>query len=281
MTLPRRDCSALRQYLTETPQVSLTKLISLTHQIWSEGQIPLNKTLKRLDFLFHDWNSNIQNIKDPIEVLASLNDFMFKREAFKASLGLGVDGLLISRICETRECHPFMMSLLYQEMANRTQVAATDYIRFADVYMMKTLIKHQLFFLAPAESGRLVSVAELEGRILKMLRKPIQSLGPFIETPSTTSLFVRYLSLLKEALMTQRLWDDVIFVLDLLIEVNPLRLDEFRERGVLLYQMNEFDLAYKDLNLYLTQSPPTPEHEKLKVLLKHLKAPERHLTPIH
>ncbi|MCC6278153.1 MAG: tetratricopeptide repeat protein [Oligoflexia bacterium] len=283
MGLQRRSGNLIRSYLTQTaPEaLHLPRAIALLHEIWSDGAISSDKALKRLDFLFYEWNEARPKSSDAIEILSSLNQFVFEDKNIKSTLGLGPNGLLLPLCLERREGHPFMVNLIYQELARKEGHALVDFIRFDDLNLMKCLVRHQLLFISPAEKGRLVAVSELEGRLLRHLKRPVNSLGPFIETPSLTSLLVSYLIKLKDTLVLARQWEDVIFALDMLIEVNPLRLDELRERGVLLYQLGEYELAHHDLEVYLSEAPPSPENEKLKILLQHLKPSGPRLTPNH
>ncbi|MDZ4676022.1 MAG: tetratricopeptide repeat protein [Oligoflexia bacterium] len=280
MSIARIDLTSYRVALAASPsRVTTLPLILLTHEILSGKQVCAQKTSKRIDFLIHEFASQNQPYNDAIEGISALNDFLFNKKQFKKTGENNPDSLFMAKLLENREGHPLALALLYRELCQRSGLAPINFVNFPGHFYVKTLYRHQLFFLDPSDQGKLLSVSELQKKLSQKMGKSVALNGTFLETPTEAQMMVRFLGMLKGMYLDSRQWSSLLTVLDMIIETSPMRVNEYKERGLLLYQIGHFADAHNDLTLFMNKSPPSPEVEKLRSFVRHLKSPPVH--PLH
>jgi regulator of sirC expression with transglutaminase-like and TPR domain len=253
----------------EVPAVALALA---AEEILSEGILQASKTQRRLNFLLHELISVTS---------AALNNFLFRNKQFKSSSSDAQEHapqLFVGKTLEAREGHPLIMSLIYRDLARRFQKAPINLMNFPGFFFIKVLYQHQLLFLDPGDGGRVLATTELQEKLAHKFGKTITLNGVFLETPSEIQTITRYLSKLKNIYSLSRNWRLLLTTLDMLIATNPHRIGEYRERGMLLYQLGAYAEALRDLNLFIEKSAPSPEVEKIKNFLGHAQHPN--VTPI-
>jgi regulator of sirC expression with transglutaminase-like and TPR domain len=280
VSIARVDLTSFREALgTPLARFSALPLVLLAHEILERKQATAQKTNKRIDFLVHEFASTNPHFNDTIEGISALNDFLFTKKQFKRTVETTPESLFISKLLENREGHALTLAFLYRELSHRAGLAPINFVNFPGHFFVKILYRHQLLFLDPSDQGKLLSVAELQKKLSQKLGKSVVLNGVFLETPSEAQMMVRFLTMLKGMYLDGRQWTSLLAVLDMLIETNPLRINEYKERGLLLYQMGHFSDAHTDLTLFVNKSPPSPEVEKLRSFVRHLKSPPVH--PLH
>lgn len=170
------------------------------------------------------------------------------------------------KILEHREGHVLPLALLYQELASRLLSQETEVVSVTDEYFLKLDYNEQSFFLDMANKGRLLSVNEIQDKLkrIKVINKKL------FDRPSDLQILSQIFRKLKWIYFKNSQWPELLTLLDMHIEAIPHHTNEFKERGLLLYQLGVFDEAYKDLSYFLKVSEATSENQKLKNLISHM-----------
>jgi regulator of sirC expression with transglutaminase-like and TPR domain len=279
--LSRLDLSHFKTALTNTVPASALVLALIAHEILDEKNTSFQKSLKRLDFLFHEFKASSVAFADPLEGISALNNYMFRDKNFQG-IRFPVNNpeqIFVSKVIENRVGSPLSLSLIYRELARRIHSAPVDLINFPGHYLIKVLYQHQLLFLDPSEQGKLLSVAELQKKLTKRFGKNIVLNSSYLETPTENQLVVRFLTKLKNIYFEQRDWVRLLAVLDMILWCDPQRLLEYKERGLLFYQFGMAEQAYGDIQSFVERSKPSEEIDKLRNLVTHLQNPD--ITPIY
>lgn len=85
-----------------------------------------------------------------------------------------------------------------------------------------------------------------------------------------TTLIIKHLTALKNALINEGNFNCALKCVDLLIELRPEDPFERRDRGFLLHQLDCFKVAYDDYQFFVEQCPKDPAAQLLKIQLEKI-----------
>lgn len=276
----RYDSSSFQILASSDDNISSLEMALQCQEILTARVKKASQTKRRLDFLLHEFKSEITNVQEPAAVISALNDFLFiKKNISGSGLEAKTDNeLWVNSICETRKGQPISLALAYRYLASRSQTCPVNLINMPGFYFVKILYRNQLVFLDPSSGGRELSVSELQKKLSERFGKNMALNGLFLETPTEIQTITRFLIKLKAIYLENRQWPQLVACLDMLIAANPSKISEYRERGMLLYQLGSKSEAGKDLEVFVRKSRPSIEVEKVKNILACLNSPN--VTPL-
>ncbi len=263
-----------------SPGPSALELILQIQDMLSLGELSSARSKRRLDFLFHEFVATAHPSGDVLEAISALNDFLFKTKYFECvdDGDAKAEDYFPGRTIESLRGAQHSLGLLYRELIQRLQMVDAQFINFPGACLVKVLYKNQLLFLDPGEQGRLLSVADLQRRLSRRYGKNTFLTGSYLETPSEVQMATRFLVKLKSIYFHERQWNLLMGVLDLLLALNPGRIGEYKERGLLLYQLGLLEEARDDLRYFISKSHPSVETAEIRRLVKEISGP--HITPV-
>jgi regulator of sirC expression with transglutaminase-like and TPR domain len=261
----RFDLSPLKESFNESLPFSVFQMSLATQEILGLGIHSAGKVSRRLDFFYHEFQARY-----PL-----LNSFLYIEEGFKVLTEdkCGVDDYFIGKVLETRMSSPLAFAIIYRELAQRLNLVPVNFVNFPGLSLIKILYNHQLLFIDPSNGGALLSISDLQTKLYKKYGQSVVLSSSFLETPSDNHVANRLLTKLKNLYFDSRKWDHLLGVLDLLVWLNPSKIHELKERGLLLYQLGLYNEAKTDLSRFVTQARPSQETEKLRQLVTHLDNP--------
>jgi regulator of sirC expression with transglutaminase-like and TPR domain len=272
----RLELGSFKELLQQPKSSSLSFPLALQIQeILSDLKVPAARSAKRLNFLVHEFKATVPRGEDGLETICALNDFMFKTKSFECvGETLEPDDVFPGKVLEKRCGSGIALSLLYREMLQNLGLTTAEFVNFPGHYLVKVLYRHQLLFLDPADGGRLLKVSDLQAKLSRRFGRNTLLSGTLLETPSENEFITRFLTKLKTVYFEQRDWRRLLAVLDLIVLLHPLRMSEYKERGLLLYQLGFLEEAQMDLHYFIVKSRPSAEIEKLRRLISHLQDPK-------
>ena len=236
-----------------------------------------SRSAKRLDFLVHEFRATgaiRPDSPDALETICALNDFLFKEKNFQCTPDSSEpEDFFPGLVLERRDGCGLALALIYREILRRVNVSTAEFVNFPGHFLVKVLYRHQLLFLDPTDKGCLLKVADLQNRLSQKFGRNTLLSGTLLETPTDTEIVSKLLLKLKTIYFEQRDWRRLLAVLDFLVLLHPFGMEEYKERGLLLYQLGFLEEAQMDLHHFIVRSRPSPEIEKLRKLVTHLTNP--------
>jgi regulator of sirC expression with transglutaminase-like and TPR domain len=273
--IPRFDLTPLQECLIQNLSPTAFQLSVASQEVLGTKSGAYSRVHRRLDFLFHDFKSKHSDITDGLEAISVLNDYLFDDQEFKifSDDSCTIKKFFFGSLLENRVGSALSFSILYRELAGRLGLVPVNHVNFPGLSLIKIFYNHQLLFIDPAEEGRLLTVSDLQGKLFSRYGKNVVLSGSFLETPTENHVVNRLLTKLKNIYFDLRLWEYLLGTLDLLVWLNPTKLHELKERGLLLYQLGYHQDAKIDLATFVSQARPSIETDKLRRLVNHLENP--------
>lgn len=279
-TPTRFDLEPVRQVVASQPLTVFPTILAI-QEVLSRGAYPSSKVSRRFDFLFHEFKAQNAQIEDGLEAISALNDFLYDLQGFKVPTDdkCQIDDYFLGKAMESRQSCALAFSILYREMAHRINLAPTNFMNFPGSSLIKLFYNHQLLFIDPSEEGTLLSITDLQTKLHNRYGQSMLLSSTFLETPTDGHVVNRFLTKLKNLYFDLRRWEELLAVLDLLVWLNPTKMHELKERGLLLYQLGCHEEAKHDLSKFVDLARPSLETDKIRQLVTFLNNPK--VTPLY
>jgi regulator of sirC expression with transglutaminase-like and TPR domain len=197
------------------------RAIKLSAQQYGDLRVALQRTL----FQEEHFRGNGDNYYDPRNSL--LNDVIDRR--------LGI---------------PITLSIIYIEVTRRAGGRAEG-VGLPGHFLVQQDVEGEAVLIDPFERGVVLEHSDC-ARILKGLSGGRQELEPWMLEPTTSRAIVaRVLTNLKHAYMLKRDVINAVKTIDRLLVIDPTRMVDLRDRGLLYAELGLSKAAMKDLETYV------------------------------
>jgi regulator of sirC expression with transglutaminase-like and TPR domain len=201
--------------------------------------------LARLD----EWAAAVQRVGPPVRL--ALREVVFHQAGFRGDTGdyHSPDNSLLHRVIDRRLGIPITLAVVYLEIARRLGEPAVG-LQFPGHF----LIRHGGVMLDPFDDGRAVSERDCEAMLQRVAGQPVALEKWMFAESSTRATLARVLVNLKSAYLMRR---DLIMAartIDRLLVVDPDRLTDLRDRGLIYAELELVPSAVRDLEAYVARS---------------------------
>jgi regulator of sirC expression with transglutaminase-like and TPR domain len=220
--------------------------------------------------------------------VAVLNALIFEEERFAGNQARYEDvrNSFINEVIDRRLGIPITLALIYMEVARRAGWHI-DGVSFPGHFLLRAPGGGEDdLILDPFAGG--AEVTDENGR--RLLGRHLGQehadapVDPALFRPCTARhLLARMLNNLKRAYLELRLFPLARVVTDLLLAVEPTRLTELRDRGLIAYHLEDFPAALRDLEDYLrlngwSEHPENADREECDEIFEHIKTLKRRVA---
>ncbi len=262
----------LRQYL-HSPDAN-TFEASLMLARYSDPGLDMDRYLH----LLHAWSIELGNtISSHDEVqskIAKLNQFLFKEKGFHVDHDdfYNPANSMMHLVIERRTGIPVTMSALYTALGQKVGINLQG-ISFPGHFLVKAPVEEGIFVLDPYHRGASLSEDQL-AQLLKHAdpKANEDSMLKYLESASIEETVMRMMRSLKTVYFRQKNHEQTLDILNIMLAMDPELVDERRERGLMLRELQCQNSALADLEHYIKHRPNCDEATKLRVIIKNLRA---------
>jgi regulator of sirC expression with transglutaminase-like and TPR domain len=176
----------------------------------------------------------------------------------------------LDKVIERRRGLPILLSIVYLEVARRANVAVRG-VGFPGHFIVSPEPQDDepRFYVDPFHGGAIRRRDQLLVRLEEM-RLPPEQTGDFLAPTSNRLILLRMTYNLKGSYVRMRRTRDALRQIDQILALAPERVEEHRDRGLLLIELGELEEAARALSLYLDARPDADDAEPLAHLLTEL-----------
>jgi len=242
-------------------------------------------------------NATTHGIDVPPEVdpdafarINALNEFLFNDLCFVGNdLHYGDPrNSFLNDVLDRRTGIPITLALVYMEVARRAGVAVEG-INFPGHFLLRCRVKPETpysrdLIIDAHHRGALLTDAMCRELLHRHTDAPLWD-NLLLVHATKRQILVRMLLNLKRVYLGMHSFPQARDITELLLAVDPLSLDELRDRGLLAYHLNDFSAALRDLQTYLNLSPKSdPGEDQRKEhaeIWEHVKTLRRRLASMN
>ncbi|MGB7088175.1 MAG: tetratricopeptide repeat protein [Phormidesmis sp.] len=227
--------------------------------------------LDRLDSMAADVRSRLPKGRYPLKVIQVINDYLFGELKFAGnSADYGdPDNSYLNCVIDRRIGIPITLSLVYLEIARRIRFPMVG-IGMPGHFLVRPVVDDMEVFVDPFHNGEVMFVADCQQRFREIYGEQSEWRPEFLSGVLPKAFLVRMLMNLKMTYLTSEDRRRAVTALDKLLILMPRQPQQMRDRGLLHYDLENYELAKQDLENYLSLNPSAPDCQAVQQLLSRI-----------
>jgi regulator of sirC expression with transglutaminase-like and TPR domain len=208
----------------------------------------------------------------PLRVIQTINQYLYEDLGFSGNRENYYDpcNSFLNQVIDRRQGIPITLALVYLEIAKRIDFPMVG-IGMPGHFLMRPDFADSEIFVDAFHQGEILFPQDCENRLAQIYGRKI-TLHPNFVTPVRPRRFlVRMLNNLKMIYMNQRNLYKAFCAVDRALLVIPNMPMELRDRGLLQFQLGQWQEALADLEKYLGLVPQAEDAEAIGQLIIELK----------
>jgi regulator of sirC expression with transglutaminase-like and TPR domain len=239
---------------------------ALTFSRIHEPALDVEHYVQRVDELAARVAAKIEDPDDPVQIIAALNDVLFREEVFR---GNTVDyysprNSFLHHVLDRRLGIPITLALVYMEVARRV-----GFQLFGVGMPGHFLLKHydvdgHAILIDAFERGSIVTEDDCRQKLNSIYSGQVALQPEFLLPVTRRQMLTRMLNNLRSIYLSQRDFRRAVQVVDLILVIYPRSPEDMKQRAVLRYNLNDFRGALSDFEEYVKMSPDASDAEEIK-----------------
>lgn len=234
--------------------------------------------LDRLERWACDLANEIPSGGDIPTRIAYLNRFMFDELDFD---GADEDyynprNSFLNDVLDRRRGIPISLALVYMDLGRRIGLEFEG-VSFPGHFLVKLTVMGGQIVLDPFNGGVSLDEDDLRQRLHTQYGNAPASVQKLLHSASKREILVRMLRNLKGIYQEQGEVQRSLETIDLILTVDPHLDEEYRDRGLLFYEVDYAPAALRDLRHYLVAQPDAEDASRIRDLIIDLQREPVHL----
>jgi regulator of sirC expression with transglutaminase-like and TPR domain len=231
-----------------------------------------NTYLEALDDMAADVRSRLPVGRYPLKVIRVINEYLFGKLKFSGNQRdyENPDNSFLNCVIDRRLGIPITLSLVYLEIAHRIRFPMVG-VGMPGHFLVRPVIDEMAVFVDPFNGGEVMFAADCQQMFERLHGSGVQWQSEFLNGVLPKPFLARMLMNLKRIYLRLESYDEAVATLDKLLILAPGESQQVRDRGLLHYQLENFDLARQDLEGYLRSHPRAPDGQKIQQLLDRIR----------
>ena len=227
--------------------------------------------LEALDLMAAEVRSRLPKNRYPLKVIQILNQYLFEEKGYTGNKVnyYDPDNSCLNRVIDRRLGIPITLSLVYLEIANRLQFPMVG-VGMPGHFLVRPVIDEMEVFVDPFNQGETLFVADCKEKF-HLIYPGAEWQDGFLSGVLPKHFLARMLMNLKAIYLQMEDFDKAVATLDKLLVLMPEQPQQVRDRGLLHYELQNYDLARQDLEGYLRSHPQAPDNRKIQQILNAIK----------
>jgi regulator of sirC expression with transglutaminase-like and TPR domain len=234
---------------------------------------------QRLDEWASELRARIETDASAEDRLRALNAFLFQELGFSGNTDDYYDprNSYLNEVLDRKLGVPITLSMIYMALGQRIGLPLEG-VSFPGHFLVKLPVDGGAVVLDPFNGGISLDEHDLCDLLERMFDTEVSEVAPLLTTASKTDILIRMLRNLKGIHQQGDEYDKALRVVNMIIAIDPHLEEEYRDRGLLLLQLECRHAALKDLRHYLSADPEAEDAESIRDLIVEL---GRSDTPLH
>jgi regulator of sirC expression with transglutaminase-like and TPR domain len=234
-------------------------------------ELDIEEELRKFDSIVAAAKERVEKASDQNEGIILLSDF-FKEVGFRGNSAdyYNPRNSFLNEVLERKNGIPIARSLVYLEAADRLGIKAHG-VGFPGHFIVGHEIESGNIYLDPFNSWRRIGLKEMD-EILDVIYQGKARFDPSFLTPiSKRMILVRMLNNLKSIY-----WEDgdlrkALQVLRCICSLAPDSAFDLRDKGLVNYQMQNYEEAMKDLTKYVESKPDAQDSNAMLEIIPQIR----------
>jgi len=205
------------------------------------------------------------------ERLRALNQFLFTEQGFAGNLENYYDprNSFINDVLDQRRGIPLTLSIVYIELGRRLGLPLEG-VSFPGHFLVRLSMEDGALVLDPFNRGVSLSEEDLDRLLQDVASDRPDDLGRLLAAARKPEIVIRLLRNLKAVYQRDGQAEKALEIVNLILAIDPTQLPEYRDRGLILTELDCNRAAAADLDHYLTHYPADEDADAIRALIEEL-----------
>lgn len=217
-------------------------------------EIDIEEYLNALDTMADEVQEQLSQTTYPLKIIQRINQYLFDDLDFQGNTSEYYDprNSFLNEVIDRRRGIPITLSVLYLEIAKRINFLMVG-IGMPGHFLIRPDFEEAGIFVDVFNRGEILFEADCEARLRQVYQQPVTLESHFLAPVSNKQILARMLTNLKYIYINREELINAIAAIERILLLFPDSAKELRDKGLLYYQLSEWEKASQDLNLYLTK----------------------------
>lgn len=227
--------------------------------------------LEALDAMAADVRSRLPKNRYPLKIIQVINNYLFGELKFSGDTSNYYDpeNSFLNCVIDRRLGLPITLSLVYLEIAHRIRFPMVG-VGMPGHFLIRPVIDDMEVFVDPFNKGEILFVEDCKQKFYELHSEKVQWQPAFLSGVMPRAFLTRMLMNLKVVYLRLEEFESAVATLDKLLILAPKQYRQVRDRGILHYELQNYDQAKQDLTQYLRSEPKAPDSLEIQQLLNSL-----------
>ena len=233
--------------------------------------LELEEYLNALDTMAQEARERLPETSYPLKVVNTINKYLFEDLGFRGNADDYYDprNSYLNEVIERRVGIPISLSVIYLEVAQRLDFPMVG-IGMPGHFLIRPDFEEAGIFVDAFNGGEILFEQDCEARLRQIYQQPVTLQPSFLATVSKRQILARMLTNLKGIYLNHQQLDKALAVVEYILLLFPDHPREIRDRGLVYYELNQWQKAAQDLEFYLALFPDAKDANIIRLLLEKI-----------
>ncbi len=233
--------------------------------------LDVERYLEQLAQMSREVKNRLPQEQYPLRIIQTINQYLYEDLGFSGNTSDYYDprNSFLNEVIDRRTGIPITLSLVYIEIAQQIGLPMVG-VGMPGHFLLRPDLPDMDVYVDPFYRGEILFAQDCQER-LKEIFGSTETLQPeFLKPISPHQFLARMLINLKHIYLRQNQVTKCLQVIEQILIVLPNAVAEIRDRGILYYQMGQWDESRQDLKIYLARNPQVEDVPLIRQLLNHM-----------
>lgn len=230
--------------------------------------------LRRLDEMARRLEQMLRPGAGSYEIIGALNHYLFDELQFTSNNQeyYRPENSYLSHVLDYGTGIPITLSVVYMEIASRINFPLYG-VGLPGHFIVKHISPDgEEILIDPFHGGSVLSEEDCEEQVRRTSGAKVTLHPHHLGTVTKRQILLRMLANLKNAYLRKQDYEHALSAIDLSLVIAPWNLDDIRDRGLVHYQLRQYDHALADLETYVTFNSDAADTPRINVAMEFLRA---------
>ncbi len=219
-----------------------------------------------------DLQPRIAGIRYPLKVVQEINQYLFVEQNFRGNDRDYYDprNSFITDVLDRRLGIPLTLSLVYMVVGDRLGFPIEG-ISFPGHFIIRPQHPDLEIFIDPYNKGEILFPEDCANKLNQLYGREVPLQREYLEPVSIRRILDRLLNNLKMIYLRSHESSKALGAIERSLMLNPDVPTQWRDRGLICYQLDRYTEARVDLENYLQRIPYAEDRQIIKQLIEEIK----------
>lgn len=207
----------------------------------------------------------------PLRVLQAINRFLFDELGFRGNEADYYDprNSFLNQVLERRTGIPISLSLVYLELAQRIGFPMQG-VGMPGHFIVRPRVEDMQIYVDPFNKGEILFMEDCQRRLEALHGQPLEMTPEMLPEVSSRQFLTRMLTNLKIIYIQREAFGKALAAVERLLLLSPDQPIELRDRGLLLYELEQWHEAIAPLQRYIELRPDAQDAVQIYELIQDM-----------